>query len=166
MSNPENDEAAAVPDHVTELRAVFGPPSDAGFGSAVFFQPELVADDLEEAALDTYRRFVGRGWTESREAAWMGVWKLVYERGADDRHDIVAELRAIEDAGARSWAMTMLDAIDDPEKARSTLAAAMDDATVRRLAVYNLGDGEALSGLLVAAQRDDGAATFLVFLMD
>ena len=35
------------------------------------------------------------------------------------------------------------------------------------LRVFNLGDGEAMSGLLVAGRRGaTGEATFLVFLMD
>jgi hypothetical protein len=34
------------------------------------------------------------------------------------------------------------------------------------LRVFNLGNGEAVSGFLVAARRDTDEATFLVFLMD
>ena len=46
----------------------------------------------------------------------------------------------------------ILDNIDDAEQARSALSAAFDDPAVTELAVYTLGD--------------DGAATFLVFLLD
>jgi hypothetical protein len=37
---------------------------------------------------------------------------------------------------------------------------------VAELRVFNLGDGEAMSGLLVAGRRASGDATFLAFLMD
>ena len=51
--------------------------------------------------------------------------------------------------------------------ARAALAAAYDDPAVTDLRVYNLGDGGAMSGLLVAGYRKGtGEATFLVFLMD
>ena len=54
-----------------------------------------------------------------------------------------------------------------PRKARAALAAAFDDPAVTELHVFNLGDGGAMSGLLVAGRRQGtGEATFLVFLMD
>jgi hypothetical protein len=32
--------------------------------------------------------------------------------------------------------------------------------------VYNIGDGEQMSGLIVSGRRANGEATFLVFLLD
>ena len=49
---------------------------------------------------------------------------------------------------------------------RAALAAAFDDPAVTELAAYTLGDGAAMAGILVAGRRDDGADTFLVFLLD
>jgi glycine cleavage system aminomethyltransferase T len=61
----------------------------------------------------------------------------------------------------------ILDAVQDADKARAALSAAFDDATVTELSVYNIGDGAAMSGLLIAARRGaTGESTFLVFLMD
>jgi hypothetical protein len=61
----------------------------------------------------------------------------------------------------------ILDTVQDAEQARAALAAAFDDAAVTELSVYNIGDGAAMSGLLIAARRAaTGDATFLVFLMD
>ena len=61
----------------------------------------------------------------------------------------------------------ILENIDGAEQARAALAAAYDDPAVTELRVFNLGDGEAMSGLLVAGRRGaTGEATFLVFLMD
>jgi hypothetical protein len=61
----------------------------------------------------------------------------------------------------------ILEVVENAEAARQALAAAYDDAAVTGLAVYTVGDGEAMSGLLVAGRRGEtGEATFLVFLMD
>lgn len=50
---------------------------------------------------------------------------------------------------------------------RSALSAAYDDPAVTELCVFNLGDGEAMSGLLIAGRRGaSGESTYLVFLLD
>ncbi|MCB0201860.1 MAG: hypothetical protein KDI03_17475, partial [Anaerolineae bacterium] len=59
----------------------------------------------------------------------------------------------------------ILDNVDNAEAARAALAAVYDDPAVTELRVYTLGDGEAMSGLLVAGRRGS-EATFLVFLLD
>jgi Asp/Glu/hydantoin racemase len=97
----------------------------------------------------------------------MGPWKEVHARQVGAKPDIVAELRGITDRDARSSVPMILDKIDDAEGARAALAAAYDDPAVTELRVFNLGDGGAMSGLLVAGRRQaTGVATFLVFLMD
>ena len=59
------------------------------------------------------------------------------------------------------------DVVENAEAARQALPAAYDDLAVTELRVYNLGDGEAMSGLLVAGRRADTEdATFLMFLLD
>jgi hypothetical protein len=60
----------------------------------------------------------------------------------------------------------ILDNIDEAENAQQALAAAYDPDEVVDLRAFNIGDGEAMSGLLLAGQRDKGEAVFLVFLMD
>jgi hypothetical protein len=61
----------------------------------------------------------------------------------------------------------ILDHLEGAEAARTALSNAFDEPTVTELRVFNLGDGEAMSGLLVAGRRGaSGEATFLVFLMD
>ncbi len=92
----ESSKTTAKPQYVTALEAAYGPPSQAGFGSAVFCEPIGADDSLADAAL----------------------------------------------------------------------AAAFDDPAVTELRVFNLGDGGAMSGILVAARRATGDATFLVFLLD
>lgn len=57
--------------------------------------------------------------------------------------------------------------VDDAAAAHATLAAAYDDPAVTELRVFNLGDGAAMAGLLVAGRRGaTGDAIFLVFLLD
>ena len=165
MEQPKSD--TSKPEYVTDLEAAYGAPSQAGFGSAVFTEQLKASDELEKAALAKYKYFTGELWERWGEDAWMGPWKAVYSRQSDAKPDIVAELRGITDRDARSSVPMILDNIDDAEGARAALAAAYDDPAVTELRVFNLGDGEAMSGLLVAGRRQaTGEAAFLVFLMD
>ena len=97
----------------------------------------------------------------------MGPWKEVYARQVGTQGNIVAELRGTQDADAARSVPMILENIDGAEKARAALAAVYDDPAMTELRVFNLGDGEAMSGLLVAGLRGaTGEATFLVFLLD
>jgi hypothetical protein len=60
----------------------------------------------------------------------------------------------------------ILDVVENAEAAKKALAAAYDDPAVSDLAVYNLGDGGAMSGIEVVGRRAGGETTFLVFLLD
>jgi hypothetical protein len=151
---------------IANLQALYGPPSQAGFGSAVFCDRVERAEDLEAAALKHYRYFLGTAWEQFGEEAWRGPWQRVYQRQAADRRDIVTELRSITDPAAQSSVTMLLDAIADPEAGRQALSAVYDDADVETLAVYTLGDGAALSGLLIAGRDRHGETTLLVFLLD
>ena len=165
VTQMKSDEAK--PEYVTALEAAYGAPSQAGFGSAVFYEPLKAADKLDQAALAKYKYFVGDLWERYGEDAWMGPWKMVYTRPVDGKRDIVAELRGITDREARMSVEMILDGVDDAQKARAALSAAFDDPANTELKVYNLGDGEQMSGLIVAGLREGaGEATFLVFLLD
>lgn len=155
------------PQYVTALQAAYGGPSEEGFGSAVFWHPVPRGDDLTRAALSVYKAFVGKGWERYGEPAWMGPWRELYRRPASATPEIVAELRGIGTPEAQSSVPMILDVVEGAEAARAALAAAFDDPAVAELRVFNLGDGGALSGLLVAGRRTPGGeSTFLVFLMD
>ena len=163
-SKPEK--AKDKPSYVADLEAAYGAPSQAGFGSAVFYEQVEAASSLEKLALEKYKYFVGDLWERYGEDAWTGPWKEVYARKAGSSRDIVAELQGISDPDARLSVPMILEVVANAEAARQALSAAYDDAAVSELAVYTLGDGEAMSGLLVAGRRDTGEATFLVFLLD
>jgi len=155
-----------VPDPVAALQTAYGAPSQAAFGSAVFYEPRAGSADLEALALEQYKYFVGELWDRYGEAAWMGPWRQVYARPAGATPDIVAELSAIDDFDASLSVPMILEAVDEAEQARAALSAVYDDPTMAEVAVYTLGDGGAMSGLLVAGRRTTGDAVFLVFLLD
>jgi nitroreductase len=154
------------PEFVAALEAAYGAPSQAGFGSAVFYEPLLASDDLEQAALAKYKYFVGELWERYGEDAWMGPWKVVYTRAPGGSREIVNELSSIQDLDARSSASMILDSVSDADQARVTLSEAFDDPDVAKLVVYNIGDGAAMSGILIVGQRKTQETTFLVFLLD
>jgi hypothetical protein len=154
------------PSYVIELEKAYGAPSQAGFGSAVFFEVLPAVADLSTAALAKYRHFVGPLWERRGEQAWMGPWHEVYVRKDSGQRDVVSELRNIGDASARLSVPMILDVVEAAENARTALSRAFDDAAVTELRVFNIGDGAAMSGLLIAGRRGNGETVQLVFLMD
>ena len=154
------------PSYVIELEKAYGAPSQAGFGSAAFFEILPADADLSRAALEKYRHFIGPLWERYGEQAWMGPWHEVYVRKDPGPRDIVSELRNIGDASARLCVPMILDVVEAAENARGALSGAFDDAAVTELRVFNIGDGGAMSGLLIAGRRDNGETIQLVFLMD
>ncbi len=158
---------AAKPAYVTALEASYGPPSQAGFGSAVFYTPGRNPGSLEEAAQAQYRYFVGDLWDRYGADAWMGSWRQVYGRPDGGDHAIVSELRAIRERTAAQSVELLLDEAADPPSAQGALSGAFDDPAVTELAVYQIGDGAALSGILVAARRaPDDQTVMLILLLD
>jgi len=155
------------PAYLTHLTDAYGVPSQQGFGSAVFHETLKDTDNLTNAALATYRYFVGKLWERFGEQAWLGPWREVYARTTGAPHDIVVELRGIADPDTRRSVPMILEGVERAETARAALSAAFDDFAVTELRVFNLGDGEAMSGLLIASRRGaSGESTFLVFLYD
>lgn len=153
------------PEYVSSLEAAYGAPSQAAFGSAVFY--EKTGDDLEQAALAKYRYSVGDLWERYGETAWLGPWKKIYTRQPGTTTDISAELRSNTDEAAQLSVPMILENIQNAAQACAALSAAFDEPAVTELLVYNIGDGAAMSGLLIAARRAaTGEVTFLVFLMD
>jgi hypothetical protein len=156
-----------LPEYVQRLQDAYGPPGEQGFGSAVFHTTLRHEASLAAAALEFYRRFVGSKWQQFGEQAWMQPWHEVYERKTGASRDIVTELRAIEDGEVRNSVPMILEVVEDSVAARAALSAAFDAPQVTELRVFNLGDGGALSGLLVAGRREPaGEVVILVFLMD
>ncbi|MEZ4660101.1 MAG: hypothetical protein R2911_21295 [Caldilineaceae bacterium] len=90
--------------------------------AAVFAETLTDGADLTAAALAKYKYFVGDLWDQYGEDAWMGPWKEVYARPADAAHDIVAELRAIDDPVAALSAPMILDNVENADQTCAALS--------------------------------------------
>lgn len=164
MSEPEANLATAA---ITALRAIYGEPSQAGFGSAVFYDRIEPGSDLEPMALHYYQHFVGQLWEQFGADAWMSAWKQVYIRTSEVTRDIVAELLAIADHDAAQFVPILLLAeTENSDQAQQALVVAYNDPLVTDLRIYTIGDGAAMSGLLLAGSRTTGETTILVSLLD
>ena len=154
------------PEYVLHMEAAYGPPSQSGFGSAVFFEQVERSVELEQSALQKYKYFVGENWERFGEDAWLSAWKQVYNRSEDSDHDIIAELHGITDFEASLSVPMILEGLQDAQAAKQALSTAYNDQDVVDLLVYTLGDGGAMSGILVVGRRSNGEITFPVFLYD
>jgi hypothetical protein len=154
------------PRYISNLENAYGFPSQKAFGSAVFYE-NLRVIQIQKAALEKYRYFVGDLWDRYGEKAWMGGWKEVYSRKQNVKGDIINELRNITNLNVRGSVPMFLDGIENPQKAQAALEAAFNDPAVSELTVHNIGDNGAMSGLLITAFRKKTSdATFVIFLMD
>jgi hypothetical protein len=162
----QTDNNQKKPLYVRNLETFYGPPNQEAFGSVVFYE-NMISGDLKQVSLEKYRYFVGKLWNRYGEDAWMGMWKEVYRRKQNIKNDIVNELKSIIDRDALGSVSIFLDGIENPEDARKALAVTFDDPAVTELTVHNIGDGAAMSGLLISAfRKKTGDATFVIFLMD
>ncbi len=164
--NADGTPEAAKPDYVVAMEAAYGVPSQNGFGSAVFFERVQSDAQLETLAQTYYQYFVGDKWDAWGPDTWLAPWKEVYVRPATADHRVEAELRGIQDADTQMQVGMILDVVEDAAAARKALSGAFDAPDVVDLRAYLIGDGAAMSGLLLAGRRDNGEATFLVFLLD
>ncbi len=87
-------------------------------------------------------------------------------RKAGTRRDVAKEWKGIDAAAASISVPLVLETMEDPDAAVEALSAAYDDPEVTDSRVYSIGDGEAMSGLLLAGRRENGEVTFLATLMD
>ena len=162
-SDPSQPQSAAVID----LQSIYGAPSQAGFGSAVFEDQIKPGTDLESMASHYYQHFVGKLWEKYGESAWMSTWKQVYFRPNGLHPDIVAELSAIADPLVVQYVpILLLTDSDDMSRAQEALAAVFNHPQITDLRVFEIGDGAAMSGLLLAGSRTTGETTILVSLLD
>ena len=161
------ESAEGKPESVINLEEVYGIASQDAFGSSVFYNPASnLEESLEEAALAKYQYFTGETWDRYGEENWLGEWSLVYQRSASTERDIVAELRAIADNRARLSASLLLENIENEAEACKSLASVFDDQLVSELSIFKIGDGSAMSGVLIASRRSTDETVFLVLLMD
>jgi hypothetical protein len=104
-------------------------------------------------------------WQQSGPDNWLREWQMVYRR-ANNSQSIINELEAIGDPLVRMNAATMLEGAADPSTARSALQRAFDYPTLEDLQIFKLGDGGAMSGILIAGRRASNEMAFVAFLLD
>lgn len=149
------------------LTAVYGGPSSNGFGSAVFAERIGPDDGFERVSLRIYKRFAGQAWERFGEEAWLKTWREVYAGETGGQRDIIGGLRSIKDRETASAVEMILDTVEDADAGRSAVSGVFNDPLIDELRVYKLGDGAAMSGLLISANsRQSEEAVFLIFLMD
>ncbi|MEZ5766730.1 MAG: hypothetical protein R3D80_03035 [Paracoccaceae bacterium] len=106
-------------------------------------------------------------WDRLGADAWLAPWSLAAARAQGSAQSVVDLLDTLEDLATRSAADMLVNANPDPEAAPDALREAFDHDGISELKVFTIGDGEAMSGLLIAAQdRETSEAIVLVFLMD
>jgi len=151
---------------VESLEKVYGKASSAGFGSAVFYDSVPAGLSINSTALEIYKKFVGAKWKPDTEKAWMGPWKQVYERHAAAGAAILSELSSVEDAAAKTSIPLLTELISEPPIAEQALQAAFDHEQVEQLALFTVGDGEAMSGVLIIAYYKAGYYCSVIALID
>ncbi|MFM2093783.1 MAG: hypothetical protein RIS70_907 [Planctomycetota bacterium] len=164
---PNNNTILMTTDSIAVLQRIYGGPDVTGMGSSVTSCVLVAGEDLEGAARKRYQVSCGHLWERFGPENWLGQWAEVYRRPVGSKGNIVQEIREIPDDLAALAASMLLDNIENPEAAKRALETEFNDAAIQQFVIYRLGDGDAYSGVLLAAQRDSNQPiTFLTFLMD
>lgn len=152
---------------VQRLLKTFGEPSQNTLGTSVFqSESPLEGDALEAFARASYKHFIGDAWDSIGEENWTKNWNCVFRRPADGPADIMAELDSLSDSAAALAASQLTENHSDPDQARSSLQAVFDAEGTRNVAIYRVGDTDAITGVLIAGILASGTAVAVVFLMD
>lgn len=151
---------------IDALQNVYGKSSNSGFGSAVFYASPKQEKKLAIIAFENYIYFLGEKWNKETESAWMGGWKLVYERNPGTKADILTELGHIKDADAKRSVPLLTELVENAAEGRAALAAAFNHPNLSMLEIFSVGDGEAMSGLMVSGLYADGSVCSVICLMD
>ncbi len=154
------------PTWVQELEKSFGGANQTAFGTAVFYQLTIAETvDVEQLARKWYQFFCGPSWEKLGADSWLGTWKRV-DLASNKSRTLLDELANLEDHEARRSAATMLEGHEDPSTAKKVLSQVMDDPAVEERRIYKIGDGGAMSGILIVCQRNKNEFAFLTFLLD
>jgi hypothetical protein len=151
---------------IEALEKVYGKPSNAGFGSAVFYEMSKQGVSLATIALDDYKLFMGEKWNAETEATWMSTWKMVYERSPGSNPNILTELNNIRDADAKRSVPLLTELVENAEQGKLALAAAYNHPDISQVQVFTVGDNAEMSGLLLSGLFTDHSACSVICLMD
>lgn len=131
------------------LADVFGGESVEGWGSAVFIRPK--SDTIEATARSIYQAFAPKKFARFGEAMWQGWKQSLAVNGAVE--DIFVSLTTHDDFQLNLQAAQLVEAHDDPIMSLATLNDTFADPAITDLHVYTIGDGNALAGVLIIAER-------------
>ncbi|MBD2427255.1 hypothetical protein [Phormidium sp. FACHB-1136] len=177
-------EVQNLPAYVTDLQNVYGDNTQTiGNGSAVYFKVftsedlEKMTDSLESATMGYLRQYAGRMWSREQDDGSIcpgeEIWgvSLLYQRPTDSKEDslgdmdIVNVLKHLADKpGLLGTVAGALDFFQEDPHHEGVLHSAFDDPSVELLQCYQVSDSGAFDGLLIAACRSNGEATFWIFL--
>ncbi|MFN7772653.1 MAG: hypothetical protein ACK5R1_07805 [Planctomycetota bacterium] len=96
----------------------------------------------------------------------MSSWQELYHRSLGATAEIVGEFRSIKVQPFRFCAAIFSGENEDNDAVNQLLSTTFDSEGVKELRIFSLGDGEAMSGLLIAAEIANLGRLFLTFLMD
>ena len=147
------------------LESIYGKASAAGFGSAVFHGPLAPGTTAEQEALRVYQAFLGEQW-KAREADWKRGWKTLYDESAGSAKNVDAVLKAVSDPASRASVELLTTLLDNPDAALQALRGAYERPDLSAKGLYAIGDGEAMSGVIMAGTFQSGYAITVVALMD
>jgi hypothetical protein len=151
---------------IEALEKIYGKATDTGFGSAVFHGAAAIGISADSIALVHYKSFMGKQWDAQSEGKWMGSWKTVYERPPGIKADILAELATITDPCAKTSIPLLTELVEDAANGTKALAAAFNHPDVTSAVLHTIGDGEAMSGLILTALYNRAYACSVIALMD
>jgi len=90
----------------------------------------------------------------------------VYERSPGNAADILSELNNIKDADAKRSVPLLTELVENAEQGKLALAAAYNHPEISQVQLFSVGDGEAMSGLLLCGLFADFSACSVICLMD
>lgn len=153
-----------------ELQSIFGGPSENGFGSAafMFLAPEAKGThtSLSDQAKLVYQRFLGDAWDRFGANHWLAGWKKSFHRQAAETTDFLLEIKSSEYANLRRLLGVLIEGHENPEEALRALQTTFNARSVASFEAFEVGDNEAMSGLILAAEFQSGGRSYLIFLMD
>lgn len=153
---------------ITALENAFGKASNTGFGSTTLYSFPATALAPELQSLDHYKRFLGAKWLDTPDQTnrWLKPWKQVYVRPVGSPADIINELKQLQDADIKPSIGLLIEFPEQVEQAKIALTNAFNDQNIHHLAIYNLGDGEAMSGIMVTGLYSSGLLLSVLAIMD
>lgn len=164
MENIQPDKPA----YVIALEEQYGGPSSKGSGSAVFFLRVVPGMALEPLAKACYQHFLGWLW-ERRGEAMFAQWENIWHRQSDlieNQEGILEGIGKSDNFFVEMQVEQLIYNYGSPDNTQTAISATFDDTTVKDARAYYLGDDDIWSGILLAAQRENGEATFLITLSD